>query len=212
MKNKDAYKLISLIGVDGAGKTTTALKLKDYIESNKRTCKVIYMGRGKNRALPGARAVARKAGINLPQPEQLPQLKGVKKRILCFLRDITYVLDAYTRYLFYIVPSLIKGEVVITDRYAYDILLNEGYYGLTKFLLLRLYPKPDYLFYLYHDPEVLILRKDEKTFKELNRHIRILRSLKEQFSILNYQKVYEVKTESLDSTLRQIVDVIEGKN
>ncbi|MBN3038375.1 MAG: hypothetical protein JW869_03035 [Candidatus Omnitrophica bacterium] len=202
-------KIVALIGADGAGKTTTAFRLKDYLEAKNRQCRVLYMGRGKNRALPGARAIAKKAGLNLPRPQELHDLKGAKKTILCFLRDIAYMFDAYARYLVFILPSLRKGEMIITDRYAYDILLNEDHHALIKFLLLRLYPKPDYLFYLYNDPDILIARKDERTFRELTRHINVLKSLKEKFARLNYTNVYELKTDKVDQTLEEIIRLIE---
>ncbi|MFH1045763.1 MAG: hypothetical protein V1727_02225 [Candidatus Omnitrophota bacterium] len=207
MKNfPKKIKILALIGVDGAGKTTTAMKLKEYFENQQQRPKVIYMGRGRNRALPGARDLAQKVGLRLPAPQQLPELSGVKKKALYLLRDLSYVLDAYARYFLYIIPSLLKGETVITDRYAYDILLNEEHHNFFTFLLLKCYPRPDYIFYLYHDPQTLKARKDERTPQELARQIAVLRGLKEKLG-----NMYELKTEGVESTLEKIIAIIERK-
>ena len=83
-----------------------------------------------------------------------------KKKIFMELLFVYNYLEYIQRYLFVIYPLLRKNKLVVTDRYFYDIYSQYIYApkSLTLKLLMRTFPKPDYLFILTADTKTICSR------------------------------------------------------
>ena len=201
--------IIALIGVDGSGKSSLSNRLENYFLDLGCPAEVIYMGRGRNRALPGVRNSARKVGVSLPHPETLNVTDGVPYKMLRILRDFSYLIDGFARYLCFIYPRKRNGVIVITDRYAYDILLNRKIRPYIKKILLAAYPKPDLMVHLFNEPEVVLERKGQHDVKELQRQLNVLHDLKHDLEKKNYFRMIELKTVSEEDTFQEVIQYLQ---
>src|SRR5206468_7954403 len=77
--------------------------------------------------------------------------------------------DKWLRYLVYVRPRLARGEVVVLDRYFYDLLTFPHplvQRPRVEALVMRLIPEPALAFCLAADPAVITARKNELTVAE----------------------------------------------
>lgn len=195
--------IIALLGVDGAGKSSTASEIKKILNAKGFHCKIIYMGRGRDRALPGARDTMKKLGMNPPGKDDILSRDSWITKNLIFMRDMSYLLDAFFRYIKFILPAGRRNKLVITDRYAYDIVLNKKTVFITKLILRYWYPTPQLTFFLYNKAEILFKRKKQHNVAELEWQMNELRK------ILNWKfkgkdNYWEIKTNSVNETVEFI--------
>lgn len=162
--------LIALIGVNGAGKTTLATKIGEKYQPLARFMgvqqKYYYYGWQPFSPLAKLGAtVFRKKDIfkkATAEDNKHPQKVNLVQEALFFYN----YLDYFLRYLFHIYPSLRRGNLVVSDRYCYD--LYGQYPAAEKSIILktvlRLFPQPDYTFILDAPLESLLKREkqDEK--------------------------------------------------
>lgn len=194
-------RLVALIGVDGSGKTTLAEGLKEALQARGQRCTTVYMGRGKGRALPGGRSAAKALGVNLPSTQDVGRGKGVFYSLLRMGRDILFLLDAYVRYARSIVPGLRDGGYVVTDRYAYDIVLNDQAPRWTGWFLVHVYPMPGVVVYLTHDPEILHRRKPQYDTSFLNGQMGRLEAMVAAVEATGRARVVRITPETPEKTL-----------
>jgi thymidylate kinase len=76
--------------------------------------------------------------------------------------------DLWQRYLRDARPRLRRGEIVLADRYVYDLRhLHHGrpiaVFPLVRRLICALFPRPDLLFFLCNAPEEIVARKPQLT-------------------------------------------------
>jgi thymidylate kinase len=201
--------VIALIGVDGSGKSTTSEGIKKHFETYiGKKCDIVYMGRGRNRALPGARSTMKKIGLSLPHPDKIKHQNKVIGKMLYMARDMAYVLDAFARYVFFIYFNKRKGVNIITDRYAYDIMLNENTLGATRKLIINFYPRPDFVIYLYNSPQILYDRKLQHGTEKLLADMKILEKVADELSAKKIN-VLKIKTDDINETLEKICENIK---
>lgn len=208
MTNSKKGRLIALLGVDGSGKTTASEIIKDFFEDRLgQKCIVVYMGRGKNRALPGARASMGRLGIRLPKPDMIKKQNYLKKILFYAGRDAAYMIDSFSRYLLFIFFNRREGINVVTDRYAYDIMLNEATFAITRWLIINLYPRPDILIYLYNSLDVLVKRRREHSAEKLSEDIGILEDIVNEMK-KKQENVFKIKTDDINRTSQIILESI----
>ena len=90
------------------------------------------------------------------------------------LSNLHYFLDLWARYLFQIRPALMRGSLVLCDRYFYDILVNDIWLSknpVTRSLLLAMIPQPTITVLFKGDPEAIAARKQEISTAEVNRQL-----------------------------------------
>jgi len=98
------------------------------------------------------------------------------------LRGLVHIMaDKWLRYVVQVRPRLVRGEVVVLDRYFYD--LRTFPHPLAKkpwmdAFLMRLIPEPAIAFCLKADPALIAARKNELTVAETARQIDLYRGLK----------------------------------
>ena len=104
----------------------------------------------------------------LASPGTPKPLKDVDRRQR--LRGLLHILaDKWLHYLVHVRPRLVRGEVVVLDRYFYDLLTFPHPLVRRPWLetaLMRLIPEPALAFSLTADPHVIAARKRELTVAE----------------------------------------------
>ena len=158
--------LISIVGPDGAGKTSLVEHLKDYLMTSGRNVLVIYTGRGRGHVLPISRA-----GYLYKKREQK---SNKRMKFLYVLALPVFAFDLLLRYTFLIFPNRLRKKIVITDRYASDILLMKNVPLWSKNFFALFFPKPTISILLYNDAAVLHERRKEESIEELQRQLDIL--------------------------------------
>lgn len=186
-----SYPLISIIGPDGAGKSSAVEMLASYLRENRDKVSVIYTGRGRNHLLPIS-----KIGRKYKNKERMKD--GVKKpshsnlNYRAFIYTLTaplFAFDLLLRYVLIMLPKRRNRNFVITDRYGSDIYLMENVPVIIRKSLLRLFPKPNLTFYLYNTPEVLHQRRPEESIEGLKRQLKLFGELE------TYLKPIKIKTD-----------------
>jgi len=114
------------------------------------------------------RRLSQKIRKRLASPGTPKPLKDVDRRQR--LRGLLHILaDKWLRYLVHVRPRLVHGEVVVLDRYFYDLLTFPHPLVRRPWLetaLMRLIPEPALAFSLTADPHVIAARKRELTVAE----------------------------------------------
>ena len=175
--------LISIVGPDGAGKSTMVQELADYLSGTHRKISVIYAGRGRNHLLPfmslGRRyKTAEKKRDAKKDVEDVQQMAVSSDRNRTFIRTLIYTAssfifaaDLFLRYWAFIFPRRLCRQIVLTDRYYSDILLMKNVpWGFKKFIC-SFFPSPTISILLYNTPDILHQRRLEESIFELQRQL-----------------------------------------
>jgi thymidylate kinase len=174
----------TLMGVDGAGKSSLIDSLQQKLDETKGVkFKIVYMGPWGHSRSPIHLWLKRKQ-ITLPKedssilssPGVIMRPSIVYQTISDMIKATIYYMGVYIelwhRYLTEVKPARNKGQIVLSDRYIYDlryiykkrIVKN---YRLMRFLVCRLFPLPDKIVFLHNDPEVIFARKPQLEKSEI---------------------------------------------
>jgi thymidylate kinase len=170
--------LVILVGPDGSGKTTCSELIRRRLGETRIPVSSVYLG-AQTPLLP-TRRLSQKLRKRLTPPGTVKPLKDVTRRQR--LRGLVHILaDKWLRYLVHIRPRLVRGEVVVLDRYFYDLrtfphpLVRRRW---VEALVMRLIPEPALAFCLQADPVLIAARKKELTVAETARQIECYRGLR----------------------------------
>lgn len=165
--------LITLSGLDGAGKSTITRWLKTTLEARRRPAVVLHMHDD-----VGVYAVCRSLrdrllGARRPRNDGPPAAGLGRARYALLwnktLRQLIYPLDlvVFLGYRFYV--ERVRRRVLIMDRYFYDTLVDvwSGRRSAWFRLLTRLTPTPDVAVLLNVPPERAFDRKGERSLAYL---------------------------------------------
>lgn len=181
--------MISFIGVDGSGKTTIANELNKVLNDLGFNSKVFYLGIHK--PAPPVRVILKIYNV-LQRKKKFGnrKLSSRKKKIIKisniskFFKIFLRLLDLYIRYTRVVIMRK-RGIVAITDRFFHDLILYSDVDKAVLSFLLKIFPKPDYLFYLYNDPRVIHKRgKDNLSIDDIKRQMEKIESFKELFDYI----------------------------
>ena len=170
----------AFLGPDGSGKSSLTDLLVERLSGHEDVLKVhrVYMGSGQP-LLPSRKLTRRLHGKTGPKAASTPiTVRDVSPRRL---RGPLHVMaDEVLRYWVHVRPRLAPHGVVLTDRYAYDVLrVNNPTLQKPWFrrLAVAVIPSPQLTFFLEGDPEVIAARKRELTVAETTRQLHAYRKL-----------------------------------
>lgn len=164
---------ISLSGPDGSGKTTILGIAKDKLESLFSAQSENY-GHFRPSVLPRIANLAKDAGaLSFVDDNYSEPHRGKPSGFLGSLARFTYYsLDYLWGYFTKIRPALVRRELVIYDRYFFDMVADPGRSRINlplwiRKLGLKLLPLPHTAFFVHVSPEVVRQRKQELSFEKI---------------------------------------------
>jgi thymidylate kinase len=186
-------KLIALCGIDGTGKSTQAALLQDRLRTSGHSTEVLWCRWDPLLARPAVwllDRLSRRGGtgpaVSVSSGGSGDSRRALKRRLLSSrlvhrLWTATMVLD----YGLQVAPKLLRArresEVVIVDRYRYDVLIDLSAGGdlvTTPKVLRWLLPDPDLIVVLDVDEQVALARKpDSPDLTYLEQRRRLYRQL-----------------------------------
>lgn len=163
---------VCFLGPDGSGKSTTMKEFARLVDTELRwPVSTHYMGPWGHYHLPRFMDVMAR-----PVPLTMRQLKeragAVRAPFMWVRAHVAYWIglgalgvELWFRYL-KLWRAKRRGRLVICDRYVYDFLSGtmhgiEPRYRWARSVLCALYPRPDRIYLLHADPEVLVARKQD---------------------------------------------------
>jgi thymidylate kinase len=205
---------IALLGPDGAGKSTIA----DHIKIE---CKRLFPEISYFHLFPKLSIFKRldKKGYQRWEKKQRSGLTENELRKQHFnpftsiLRIIYLWFRFTTGYYFYVLPKKMQGQLIISDRWGYDILFDPGSKGLQlpgwiRKLILFLIPKPSSIIVLTGDPEIFSERKKDLTEDDIRNQVEAMEDY-----FMNLKNAKFVRTDQqLDKSFQEVLTfLINGK-
>lgn len=194
--------LIVFLGVDGSGKTTLIDLTKEWINRNNPSKPLSYF-----HFCPTSR-YNKTGNAKVTNPHERPPY-GILKNVI---KDMYFLWNFYRGNK--IAKKLVQsGNVVVVDRYYYDILIDPLRYRMVNLgyrkLLMKLVPKPDLVFYCVGDSKIIFNRKKETSIENIDSQQSNIFMLKSMMHC-EKSKWIEVNTtiNSIDSSLSIIKDHI----
>jgi thymidylate kinase len=180
-------KLVVLAGPDGSGKTTLSELVVRRFAPTRLPVSAVYLGAQK--PLLFTRRLSQKLHKRFGNRPAVKPVKDVDRRQR--LRGLAHIMaDKWLRYWVYIRPRLVRGEVVVLDRYFYDLrtflhpLVKKPWFDA---LVMYMIPEPAAVFALQADPAVIAARKNELTTAETARQFECFRGLRDW--VRNYHEI-----------------------
>lgn len=195
--------LISIVGPDGAGKSTLVSSLEIFLQKNRRKTAVVYMGRGRNNILPFT-TLGRKYKSAEKKRDAVKKSGKIalKRKILYSGASILFAIDSLLRYWLIVFPLRMRKKIVITDRYCSDIILMKNVPFWWKRWWYSLFPKPSISVLLHNTPEILHQRRPEESIAELQRQMII-------FNQLRYD--LRLETKNMEEDKRKVLDFVTSR-
>lgn len=207
--------MVAVLGTDGAGKSTLIASIEPVLsQATHGDFTVKHLRPGLLPPLSRLRGepVEASGPVVDPHASSVSGIVGSTFRLMYLLMD--YILG----YWVVVRPKLSKSPtLVLFDRYAYDIEIDPRRFriGLPTNVLAwftRFAPKPEVVFCLHGDPEVIANRKRELPIKEVIRQVSALREFSDrQPTAFLVSTEGEVK-ESCDRVLFALHDYFDRKN
>ena len=163
--------IVYFAGIDGSGKTTIAESLCDSLRDNGLSCKYLWCG-WRGFESPLFKPIASRIKKTLAKRGESEKAEKAHNTLPLF-GYLTW-LDYFTRVYPNVLASLLTHDIVVVDRYVYDVMA--GLVGPEKqvsrflFALFRLFPRPSIIFFISVPPEVAYHRKDDITSIDFLRH------------------------------------------
>jgi len=187
IKNKITYpfrflfppgKFVVILGPDGVGKSTTAGLVKDLLIAFHTPVEHLHLGFRPN-VLP-----TRKAVVSLGKEKR--SMQGEKSKVPGIIRFFYHAADYFVGYILRIRPLLVRGRMVLGERYYYNYLVDPrpkkdlGFPAWLPKLVYKFFiPKPDVIVLLSHpDPQKVFERRQEHSPEEVRRQINAYRKFK----------------------------------
>ncbi len=217
--------IVSIIGLDGTGKTTLNHNLLSRIPIKIR---IFYWG-SRSMLLPTTRLhrwLERKIynrdvratdnpevkflpANEKPNTQKPPAPKSIIKSIVLLLMTLNKYAEYMAKYTQLSVHRLC-GSIVITDRYVYDEYLeyNDRFYRFNRFLYHNLYFKPSILVITTAPAALVHKRKPSIPVKTAQFHIEEYQKIGKQYSQAGVQSLEVSSDNPIDQNVNKILRVI----
>lgn len=201
---------ISFSGPDGSGKTTILeLALKDLKKAFRVGDNNLFHFRPT--LFPRIAEIGRKAMVisSIDENYQNPHRGKTSNIFSSLFRLVYYSLDYILGYFIRVRPKLVRRELVIFDRYFYDMIGDPERSRISlpfRFLKLFSYliPSPQSSFFIYAESENILERKQELTKEKVimlnKRYIKVTRRNKNFITISN--------NEHPEKAAKEIVEIV----
>lgn len=205
--------IVTFSGVDGAGKSTVIDNMAFRIEKQLR--KQVVVLRHRPSFLPILSVWSKgKEQAHLDVIEGLPRQGKNKSSLSSFIRFSYYYFDyLFGQFVVYF-KYILRGKVVIYDRYYFDFINDSKRSNIVlpkkltsffyKFLL-----KPEFNFFLFADADIILKRKEElsrATIEKLTADYHYLfKTLQSKSNTVVYQSINNI---DLEATLNQVIKTI----
>jgi len=160
--------VVSIIGIDGSGKTTITKEVSRALGSNHIAHSVVYLGRGSQNILP-LQLFAKKYAEGTASESSKHDADKINK--LKTLTLFVFFLDVFLRYIIYVLPKKLSGKIILTERSFTDFFIARGVPYSLRNLFYSLSPKPNILFFLETNALFAHQHKNEDSIEELERQI-----------------------------------------
>ncbi|MBV6389868.1 MAG: Thymidylate kinase [Nitrosomonas europaea] len=170
--------VIAILGVDGAGKSTVINAILPAL--NAATHNAVVVQHLRPTLLPPLARLKGKKHLSTG-PVLEPHGSTPSGTVFSLLRLIYLTCDYLAGYWLWTRLRIAKQPtVVIFDRYAYDMALDQRRFRIrlpqrVVEWFVAMAPKPDLIFCLHGDPEILAARKGELPLEETRRQVNALR-------------------------------------
>jgi thymidylate kinase len=189
--------VVAFVGPDGCGKSSITTALREEFRRSGVPTEIVYLGPWGQHKLP-LHGLVRRFNLRpyLPKgaggDDARVRRGGVARRWFDTVKGTVFFLllavELWFRYIRLVLPRLLRGRLVLADRYIYDIMI--GYknrrlisHERLRSWLCRLYPRPDVTILLDAAPEVIHARKAQFDVDALG-HIRLAyHGLREAFDL-----------------------------
>jgi thymidylate kinase len=204
--------LISILGPDGAGKSTMVKSLQKHLKNSGRKTKLVYSGRGRDHIIPfttlGRKYKAREklvdAGHDGSIQEAGKNKTRLSRKLIYTASSLVFTTDLLLRYWLIMFPKRMQGKIVLTDRYCSDIILMKNVPFWFKRVLFALFPKPTFSVLLHNTPEILHERRPQEPIPELERQMEIFNKLKYSLSVKTDDKI-KVRWKVVSSVMNELI-------
>ena len=205
--------LLTFSGVDGAGKTTIINDVKKTLEYKYR--KEVVMLRHRPGILPILSSIKYGSSQKAEQvaSNNLPRQGTNKSFISSLLRFSYYFTDYLLGQIWVYFKYILRGKIVIYDRYYYDFIndAKRSNINLSSKLIQSLYffiYKPEYNFYLFNTPEVILARKKELSKDDITGLNLKYSSLFNKLKDTSKGKYRQIKNDDREETVTKIIEDI----
>jgi dTMP kinase len=185
--------IVYFAGIDGSGKTTVAESLCDSLRSDGLSCKYL-LGGWRGFESPLFKPIASRTKKILAERGEAEKVQEAHSKLPLF-GYLTW-LDYFIRIYPYLFASLITNDIVVLDRYTYDVLAGlvgpDRRVSRVLFALFKVFPQPSIVFFIRIPPEVAYARKDDIPSVDFLRHV--------EQTILGILAACSVKVVTLDGT------------
>jgi thymidylate kinase len=211
--------LVSFIGTDGSGKSTTAESLVEFVQHQQIKAEYIYAGRSKNNSILVTVArqlifflgLAKKISEEEWKTHAIANDKTEKKEaggVILMLALSVYFFEYHLRYFAFRWQSRFSKVIKILDRGAWDIATIKGLCNLPVYVAKHC-PRSDVTFFCYATPTVIQSRKLERSVREIIRQQAIYRFLgrvgQQQFICLDTSRSMEAINQQVRQVFCEIV-------
>lgn len=207
--------IVTFSGVDGAGKTTIIEIVKAQFEQKYR--KEVILLRHRPGIFPILSAIKYGGSKNaeLEATNRLPRQGQNKNKLSSLIRFSYYFLDYLIGQIYIYFKYILRGKVVIYDRYYYDFINDSKRSNIRlkrEFIksLFRFIYKPSFNFYLYNDPEVILKRKKELSAKDIIDLNQNYNSLFTEYDSNQKGAYVQIKNDTKSITITEIFHTINN--
>jgi thymidylate kinase len=200
---------IAVLGVDGVGKSTVIREVTtSFLNCRLNT---VYTKHLRPNILPPLSYFFRRKK-QISEIVTDPHAAKPSNQFVSILRILYLLTDYIIGYFLYVRIKLKQNStIIIFDRYAYDLLIDPRRFRVSlsaSFIKILIFfiPKPDIVFCLYGDPNIIASRKNElsiiETERQVNQLVRLANDNANKFKLISTNI-------SLEDTVSQVISEIK---